>query len=277
MLAGAWILVLLPLMDVLTAFGWASSIPVPTIFDYRGVVRALDDTLLCYGAVYEQVVFCMGLVLLFSKERGRRVNRLDWTRRWGVVCSYVVLLLSAAGLFFLAALVLAGIAAVFHSMPLRYEPEVTRLLVGASTAYLWYGAHPMNAAGVVQVAFSSIAMVLACVALFDALRSSGSKWMAAILLAPLALFSLIHLAKAGLYSLGISGVAATDVYSLGIYFRPQLMARHVAGLPTSLFVSGSIFSVPVEEAIKWCSVLAIAVWLSMAQLAAWWPRKKAGG
>src|SRR6476619_8383546 len=38
MLAGAWVLVFLPLMDTLMASGWASKIPVPTVFDYRGTV-----------------------------------------------------------------------------------------------------------------------------------------------------------------------------------------------------------------------------------------------
>src|SRR3954469_9898860 len=45
MLAGMWILVLLPLMDALKAFGWASRLPGPTVLDYRGTVRTLDETL----------------------------------------------------------------------------------------------------------------------------------------------------------------------------------------------------------------------------------------
>src|SRR6476620_10726253 len=72
MLAGAWVLVLLPLMDALNAFGWASSVPVPNIFGY-GAVRTLDDTFVCNPVprleVYPPLVFCIGVVLLFSKER----------------------------------------------------------------------------------------------------------------------------------------------------------------------------------------------------------------
>src|SRR5687768_7166083 len=132
-LAGAWVLVLLPLMDVLTASGWASSAPVPTVFDFRGTVRTLDDTLLCGTGVYQPLVFCIGVVLLFSKERGRRGGKLDWTRRWGVVCSYVVLLLCAVPVLFIGALVLAGIAALFQSMPAKYQPGVTQLFVDVST------------------------------------------------------------------------------------------------------------------------------------------------
>src|SRR5258708_39251522 len=90
--------------------------------------------------VYPLLVFCIGVVLLFSKERGRRGDRLDWTRRWGVLCSYVVLLLSAAQVLFIAALVLAGVTALFLSMPLKYQPPVTPLFVQLSTAYPRYGA-----------------------------------------------------------------------------------------------------------------------------------------
>src|SRR5687767_2120990 len=109
MLAGAWILVLLPLMNALSAFGWASSVPVPPVFDFRGPLT-LDNTFLYHMLLYESLVFCIGVVLLFSKERGRRRSKLDWTRRWGVICSYVVLLLSAVQVLLIAALVLAGIA-----------------------------------------------------------------------------------------------------------------------------------------------------------------------
>src|SRR5262249_10316918 len=92
-LAGLWVLVFLPLMAVLGAFGWASRIPVTSVFDYRGAVRTLDETFCSTDGVFEPLVFCIGVVLLFSKERGRRRNHLDWTRRWGVLCSYVVLFL----------------------------------------------------------------------------------------------------------------------------------------------------------------------------------------
>jgi hypothetical protein len=81
MLAGVWLLVLLPLMDALQAFDVASKVPVPAIFEIHGAVRTLDETLVCFPGVYQPLIFCIGVVLLFSKERGRRSNRLDWTRR----------------------------------------------------------------------------------------------------------------------------------------------------------------------------------------------------
>ncbi len=274
-LAGMWILALLPLVDALKEFGWAASIPVPTVFDYRGVVRTLDDTLLCWMDVYQSLAFCIGVVLLFSKERGRRCGQLDWTHRWGVICSYVVFLLSATQVLIIAALVLAGIAAVFQSMPLKYQPGVTRFFVDVSTIYLRYGPYPKPISAVVLAAFSSITILLACIPLFDALRSTGPRWVAAILLAPLALFALMHLAQAGWYCLGFSTGTSPDVLNSETYFCPQLL---VLDLPTHWSygnVLGSALSAFGVEAAKWCIILAIAVWLSIAQFVAWWQGKKA--
>jgi len=41
-LAGAWALVVLPLMDTLKAFDLASRVPVPAVFEHGGTVRTLD-------------------------------------------------------------------------------------------------------------------------------------------------------------------------------------------------------------------------------------------
>jgi hypothetical protein len=268
MLAGMWILVLLPLADAIKTSGWASSVTVPNVFGFPGAIR-LDETFLFNLGVYQLLVFCIGAVLLFSKERQRRRARLDWTRRWGVICSYVVLLLSAADILFIVALVCAGIAAVFISMPLKYQPGVTRLFVGLSWGYLRHGPYPKEISLAVVVAFSSITILLACVPLFDALRSTGPKWLAPSLLAPLALFSLMHLMQAGLYGIGLSGMTPIEMSRDAVYFWPELLVKGVAELATigTLTGFGREFAV---EAAKWCVVLAIVVWLSIAQFAAWW-------
>ena len=268
MVAGAWVLVLVPVISALKASGWASRIPVPTVFDFRGTVRTLDDTLICWPGVYQPLMFCIGVVLLFSNERGRRPAPLDWTRRWGVICSYVVLLLSAAGVLIVVALVMAGIAALFQGMPLKYQPGVTRLFVELSSTYLRYGPQPMYMAAAVHVAFSSIAMLLACIPLFDALRSSGSKRLAAMLLAPLVLFALMHLGQVVQYCLGFSGAGAAEVFRYGVYFWPDLLVRHIAEL------SGAGLAAGLVEVSKWGVVLAIAVWMSVAQVVAWRHQKK---
>jgi hypothetical protein len=273
MLAGMWVLVLLPVMDLLKAFGCVSSIPVPAVFGYQDAGCTLNNSLVAWPGVYQPLVFCIGVVLLFSKERGRRRGRLDWTRRWGVICSYIVLLLTAAPVLFISSLVLTGISAVFIGMPLKYQPGVTRLFTEVSTAYLRYGPQPKAVAAVVLVGFSSIAILLACVALFDALRSSGPRRFAVILLTPLALFALAYLAQAGGYYLS-SGMSSQDAVSYGLYFRPALLAEGIADLPTGPSVSGSAFMPFVVEAAKWYMVLAVAVWLSIAQAAAWWRRQE---
>jgi hypothetical protein len=270
MLAGIWILVLLPLMEVLKTFGWVSSIPVPTIFNYRATIGtcALNDSLISFGDVYQSVVFCVGIVLLFSKERERRRSRMDWTRRWGVICSYVVLLLVAVPILLISALVLAGISALFLSMPPRYQPGMTQLFVEVSTTYLRHAPYAKEISVAVLVAFSSIAMVLACSPLFDALRSCGSKWAAAIILVPLPLFSLINLTHATLYCISPSIVTAEDAYRYAEYFWPHLLAQQIAFFAHRDF-SGLAINVYLVETTKWCIMLTIAIWLSIAQFATW--------
>jgi hypothetical protein len=274
MLAGAWILVLLPLMDLMEKFGWASSVPVPAIFHFPESGCTLADTFLCGVPVYQLLLFCMGVVLLSSKERGRRSSKLDWTGRWGIICSYLTLLLGAAPIFFISALVLVGIAAVFMSMPLKYQPGVTKFFVAVGAAYLRYGPQPKNISVAVRLAFSSVTILLACVPLYDALRSSGPKRFAAALLAPLALFSLIRIAQA-VYSVGPFIPNGVNLYHYELYFRTGSLAEAIGALATGAHVPGSLLGDFFVEIAKWCIVLAIAVWLSIAQFAAWRRRKNA--
>jgi hypothetical protein len=264
-LAGVWLLVLVPLMDALKLSGWASRVPVPSLFDSRTATGTLDRTLLADSLVYRPLIFCIGVVLLFAKEQGRRPHPLDWTRRWGVICSYVVALLSTAIFLLIAALVFVSITAVFQSMPLKHEPWVTPWFLNVSTAYLYYGLDPQGAAGVVLTASASIAVLLACVPLSDALRSSGSRRFWAMLLAPLALFSLMHLAQAVRYCMNYPRRDTSDVFLYGSYFWPEVFIRPLAGLSPTWATWGSERVAVVVEATKWCIVLAIAVWLSIAQ------------
>lgn len=264
MLVGVWILVFMPFLDVLRRTGWISSVPVPSLFHHTPLT--LDQTFL--GGILrvdQPLLFCMGVVLLFSKERGRPRRRLEWTRRWGIICSYVTLLLSGAQILLIPALVLTGIAALFLSMPLKYQPGVTRLLVEVSPAYLRF-VYPKPISYAVLVAFSSGAILLACVPLFDALRSSGPKRLAAILVAPLALFSLAHIGQAGLYCIDSSRATFEGVAKYGMYFRPQLLVGGIADLKGSLNLPGRELIALVVELTKWCDIFAIAVWLSITRL-----------
>ena len=188
-----------------------------------------------------------------------------------------VMLLRATQVLFIASLVLVGISALCMSMPLKLQPAVTELFVHMSAAYLLYGAHPMSMASIVLAAFSSITILLACIPLWDALRSSGPKRIAAILLAPLALFSLLHLGQAG-YGLTFSGGPSADVFRAEVYFWPEGFVGPSADLVAAGWGSGSAeLGVVAVEAAKWGIILAIAVWLSIAQLAAWRQARRAAG
>lgn len=276
MLAGLWLLVLLPVIHAFLSSEWAAYVPAWGAFDSQGAVRSIDETLAAYPMVYQPLLFCMGVVLMFSKERGRRPSRLDWTRRWGVLCSYVVLLLSAVQFLFLGALVLLGIAALFLTIPLKHEHPMERFFAAVSGGYLRYGPHPKAISVVVLYAFSSIAILLAYVPLFSALRSRGLKRLAAILPAPLALFSLIHLVQTGHYFLDPSSLKYLDSFH-GIYFRPGLLVAYMEGPAKNPFLPEIPVGTFAMEATKWCTVVAIAIWLSIGQVAAWRkPRARAG-
>jgi len=272
MLAGLWILVLLPLMDALQASGFASRIPVPQVFDFRGTVRTIDESLVGDFLVYAPLFFCIGIVLLFSNERGRRRNALDWTRRWGILCSYVVFLLGAVQLLFLGSLVLIGIAAVFLSIPLKYQPHTTWLFAEISSGFLRHGAQPKPSCDVALSGFSAIAMLLACIPLFNALSSIGGKRVRVILVAPLVLFSLKQLASVGQYCVNPMSLGPTASILTGRYFRPDVLVAYFAGSPTVPYLTKATFIMFVGEAIKWCCVLGIAIWLSVAQIATWRPK-----
>jgi hypothetical protein len=257
-------------MDTLRAFDWASRIPVPRFIGSHDTNRMLDDTLAFWPGVFNPLIFCIGIVLLFSKERGRRRNRLDWTRRWGVLCSYVTLLLSAAPVLYVSALVAVGISALFITLPPSHQPAIADWLLRVSYTYLRYGPQPKDVTVVVLVAFSSITVVLACARLFDALRITGPKALAATLLVPLALFALVNLFQAGRYWLAVSTVTSTELFHYGVYFRPEFVltrladgSAHLSTMPVPVLVGVLV------EIAKWCIVLTIAVWLSTAQVAAW--------
>ena len=114
-------------------------LPPPTLAYEIWESDTLDETFLSNMGVYQAVIFCVGVGLLFSKERGRRRGRLDWTRRWGVLCSYVTFLLSAANIVIITALVVVGIGANFLGMPLKHQPAVTQLLVNVGAACVRFG------------------------------------------------------------------------------------------------------------------------------------------
>jgi hypothetical protein len=260
MLAGAWILVLVPLMAVLVASGLASNLAVPTPFTFKhtGALMLEDTYAVGMFGTYTYLTFCIGVVLLFSSERNRRPARLDWTRRWGITTTYGVFLLGIPHFAFITALVMIGIGALFQSMPLRYQPAVTELFVNLGAWYLYHGPYSGQLVEQPLPIFSSIVVLLACVPLFNALRSSGPKVLAVLLLSPLFIASLLQI---------------TDVVRLGSVFSPFTTKNETyypfyfnAELLVNNFPDPS-FRI-ILEAAKWSACLAIALWLTTAQIMA---------
>ena len=281
--AGAWVLVLLPLMALLRAMGWAADIQVPSLLNTPNATRTLDQTFVAGMNVYESLAFCVGAVLLFSRERGRRPRRLDWTSRWGVLGCYIVLVISAAQILFVTALVVVGLAALFLSIRGSDQPESTDLLINVGSAWLRYGPHPDVAAGLTLVAVAAAVMVLGCVRLFEALRGrrwgDRSTWGAAALLAPLGLFAAANLVGVanyavshGLRSPGILG-AGSDIFYYGTFFRPETLVYPIGDSPR--YPVPEHYQIYVEAA-KWGAVLGAAAWLTIAQIAALRRRRARG-
>src|ERR1019366_9090600 len=138
--------------------------------------------------------------------------------------SYVVFVLGIVHLAFLPALVLLGIAELFLSMPLRFQPAVTGLFIHLGTAYIYYGPHPSRLSEASLSVFSSIVVLLACVPLYNALRSSGPKVLAALLLSPLFMASLVQLIDVGRYGPGFLNSNPRDAY-YPFYFNADLLVR----------------------------------------------------
>lgn len=268
MVAGMWVLSAVPVLAVLQVFDLDMRIPVPTLFRAQLGSQTLDKTFL--DMVYTYLVFCIGVVLLFSKQRGRQAHRFDWTRRWGIMSSYIVLLLGVPQFLFITSLVLAGISALFIGMPYDYQPPVTEWFIGFSTASILYGPHPSVLASVALATFSSVVILLACVPLHRALRSSGLRVGAWFLLAPWVVGAIV----------GLHGAADTAVTTAPggfnvpnrivlYFFSPMDLARGLRLLwnePDAWHTVGRIF---LFELSKWMSCFAIAVWLSVAQMASW--------
>lgn len=268
MLAGAWVLVFVPLMTALDTFGWAARIHVPTFFDVQGA-QSLDQSYIIVFQSYACFTFCIGGVLLFAKERNRQRNRLDWTRRWGIITSYLVFLLGVPIFGFVTDLVAMGIAALFMSMRFVDQPALTGVLAHLSSGYIYYAPFPGPLLSLSVVGFSSSAVLLACAPLYNALRSSGPKLVAAVLLAVLALGSVVQLWHVIEY---IANPAAPSSSRFGyFYFSPDILMSGFTYHGSNPFLRARAASVLsgefVMEAAKWFAILTIAAWLTIAQIA----------
>lgn len=271
-LLGLWTLTLLPFFSSAIVLNWTTLVPFPVLFDFQGLVESLDDTQFANWYFTGPILFSCGLVLLFSKERNRRPTSLDWTRRWGVFGCYLILFHSFVYCLFLAALVINGVAAIFLTIPPEFAPSNTYFFVNLSYAWLRYGPHPGDAAVYMLAATSSITLLLACVPLYTAIRSTTRSLLPLILLAPLLLFALLYLSIIASLIPNPPRYVNPDLYYLQYYFDPEKLTlslgrRFAIGTPTTS--SGGVQRVVTDyrlELFKFLSLLSITLYLTHAQL-----------
>lgn len=277
MLAGVWLLVMVPLVDVIVVLGWADGVLMPNLYGSLLAGKTLRDTMIFWNFLYQPVVMCMGLVLLFSPERGRRRGRLDWVRRWGVFGCYVVLFLAAVDVLFITALVTAGIGALLMSIALNYQPAVTPWFVEISYAYLRFGPSPGNTAFVALSVSTAVTVLLACVPLYDALRATVDKrywWVARIATWSLALSAAVFLTRLAGYMLGIPGAVGLRELTTVYYTEAFKVAKDLAAVLNGAGFVPLLTLNSLTELAEWGTALGIAVWLSAVQFFAWRASKR---
>jgi hypothetical protein len=127
----------------------------------------------------------------------------------------------------------------------------------------------------VHVAFSSVVILFACVPLCDSIRRSGiRRFWAFLVLAPLVLFSFIQLAHAAISVVFVSDESLRYMSNFRVYFWPERLAVTVGDFWGSLNLTSWEIVGSIVEATKWCIIFVIAIWLSVAQLAAWFRGNK---
>ena len=270
MLLGVWLIVLMPTVAVLNTLRLAEQIPIPSLI---GTVRSLDDTYFADGGVFAVVMFASGVAMLLSPERGRRQSGLDRAFPWGILGCYLVMLLTFVTLLVVPVLTLAGVSALFMSIPPAFQPEMTGLLATLSSGYLRFAPMPDVWSELLLATISTFVILLASVPIHAALRSTGLRVWAHLILVPVIGLGLIHLVRVAVVA--IDGPRATNAF-LGInhwYFHPWQLSSGVGaivrgGYSFASFHQPSTIAYFYPEVVKWGVFLLIAIWLSIAQLRA---------
>ena len=103
-----------------------------------------------------------------------------------------------------------------------------------------------------------------------ALRSLRPKRLAFLLIASLVLMAMAYLVQFGMYFTNPIISKIYDLYNYQNYFHSNLLVRHLLGKNTSYGLSSPPSTIEIiAEYIKWTTVLVIALWLTLAQFAAW--------
>ncbi len=266
MVAGAWVMVFVPLVEVLLWSDLGKRIPVVS-YDFQGFsVGSIDTSFFAFIFLY--VSFCVGVVLFFAREQYRRRNPLDWTRRWGVFVSYAVLIVGVPYFAVVTSLVMVGISALFMSLPYENQPAVAGLVRELGIGYLLYAPHGSDNLPHGLAVLSACAILLACASMYQALRSTGPRALAAIPLIPLALAAVWQIGAAAIDWNNLSPLSQPPPF----FFAPGYLR---SGLDASTFRDIPSLQGFLHEVAKWLPFVVIALWLSIAQLHAW--RRSAEG
>ncbi len=287
LIAGLWVLAFLPVPGLLHMATPAYDPFAPYGFwdAYRDYYV---DSLLSMTA--PTLLFCVGAVLLFSRERGCRPRRLDAVRRHGALLPWLVLATWIAGSAGIGLLVWAGIDQMLN-------PPGDAEFIGFARYYtLTWGER-------FYVAWQALALatvVLAGLILWDALKRSGAAGLARVVvvvgLAVVGIRAIITL----FYVLGARW--AEDASRGEPFLDPYMLARDLVDLLVRMtrggsYVNGYNSYVPLEpfppisdvgfwsvyllrwplEAVTWLLIVLIAVRLTAVQARAWVRRRAVGG
>jgi hypothetical protein len=198
-LLGLWIIVCVPLVDVLKTTGVLKLVPAVNLFGPRTGVESMNDMMIAepwFLFYLPFIVFSMGLALLFTFERGRQVYQLEWTRRMGVFASFIQLFACLCAAATLPVYTAAGISALFMSLPLTNQPQGGEILSSLMWGFVRVGLSSDWTPWIHSMA-SIVTLGLASIWLYHAIRSSYGKMLATVLVAGLMLTCTAWMAWAG--------------------------------------------------------------------------------
>jgi hypothetical protein len=220
------------------------------------------------------LLWCLGFVLLFAWEQGRRRNRLDFTRRWGVLGSYVVLAIMLVDVMLIWALVATGIAALLQSLPPENQPWGTTWFAEFGYRWLRYGPYPTDAAVTAVCCASALTGLLACRSIAIAMTATGTagRRVGYIVIAPLMVVCVASLLGAASSAMGGFQPSLSLLVDLvdprPLLFRPDLVVDVLEGNPLRVgnVFQGRVFGMVHVTVLP--ALLVAAVWLSTAQIRA---------
>lgn len=266
MLLGLWGITLIPLPYLVVA------IAQPTgRFGPYGFYDFLDEY--WSGRLVElmwgHLTVPIGLALLFYRERRVRPDWIVPTRRWGARAAAVTYVTALLDLSFVLLLVGMGIKALL-APPL--QPWVQDFAVGP---WQWITEKCFY---ISQFA-ACLTVALASLVVGEAVIRAGAKWLGrGVQGFGVALAAFVAL----LIALSLLSVTrASEVLGWTPFFQPTVVADDLFSLSQgnnplyNPLSSAFWFWVSVLEFAKWSLFLVPAVWLTVAQLRAWWSRRKA--